>query len=102
MWLGVDITSGMVLGMDVALGGGLGEIMALRIHLGKHLGLGERVGLGVNGALLKNFEDDVVLGGVSEANMVFGKNAILGVLLEVVFGLTLPEGLGTCVAFCVC
>lgn len=50
MWL-VGITLGTVLGMDVALGVGLGETMALRIHLGMLLGLGERVGLGVNRAL---------------------------------------------------
>lgn len=33
---------------------------------------------------------DVVLRGVSGVGMVFGKNAVLDVLLEIVFGLTLP------------
>ena len=49
-----------------------------------------------------HLEDDVVLGGVSGVGTIFGKNAVLGELLEVVFGLTLPECLGTCLAFCVC
>lgn len=37
-----------------------------------------------------HLEADVVLGGVSGVGMIFGKNAVL---LEVVFVLTLPEGI---------
>lgn len=48
-----------------------------------------------------HLEGDVVLGGVSGVGMVFGKNAVLDVLLEVVFGLTLPQGLGTYLVLCV-
>lgn len=48
------VRSGHNTGNDLTNGcgcGSLGEVMAPRIHLGKHLGLGERIGLGVNGSL---------------------------------------------------
>lgn len=41
----MDVTLGMVLAMDVALGVDLRVIMALKIHMRKHLGVGERVSL---------------------------------------------------------